>query len=467
MRRCLLCLLSLLALVTALPAAAQEGAQAGGTTVHVVQRDETLYGIAMQYGTTVEAISAANSIVDPRYLAVGQRLLIPNANLNAPGAVIRYTVAPGDSLATLARRFDAARDALVAANRLTNPALLYVGQELTISQGAADARPAARAAYHTAAGDNLPRLAVRFGVALRDLCAANALAPAAPLFAGELIWLPGDAGAAAVVDLPAHFTALALSPVPAVQGQTFSLRAATDGPARLEGAFMGYPVQIVTHDGNQHAAIYGVHPFAEAGVYPMTLSATFPDGSREDFTLRVRVDDGGYGTETITLAEAQMELLNPTLTEPEWERVAMLMSAFTAQRYFDGLMGLPSTGGITSEFGTRRVYNEGALQTFHSGTDLGGAPGSPVTAPAAGVVVLAEPLPVRGNAIIIDHGWGVITGYWHMAELKVAVGSVVAAGQEIGTVGTTGRSTGPHLHWEMWVGGVQVDPMQWVQQAFP
>ena len=143
------------------------------------------------------------------------------------------------------------------------------------------------------------------------------------------------------------------------------------------------------------------------------------------------------------------------------------MSGFTAQRYFDGLMGLPSPGAITSQFGTRREYNGGELKSFHSGTDFGGGPGSQIVAPAAGVVVLAETLPVRGNATIIDHGWGVTTGYWHQTEIYVAVGDVVAAGQVIGTVGSTGRSTGPHLHWEMWVGGVQVDPMQWARQSFP
>jgi len=107
------------------------------------------------------------------------------------------------------------------------------------------------------------------------------------------------------------------------------------------------------------------------------------------------------------------------------------------------------------------------LSTFHSGTDFGGAPGSSIVAPAAGVVILAESLPVRGNATVIDHGWGVTTGYWHQAEILVNVGDVVTPGQVIGTVGSTGRSTGPHLHWEMWVSGVQVDPMQWVQQPFP
>jgi murein DD-endopeptidase MepM/ murein hydrolase activator NlpD len=78
-------------------------------------------------------------------------------------------------------------------------------------------------------------------------------------------------------------------------------------------------------------------------------------------------------------------------------------------------------------------------------------------------VVLADQLFVRGNAVVIDHGRGVLTGYWHMQVIKVKVGERVGTGQMLGEVGTTGLSTGPHLHWEMRVNGVAVDPMQWVE----
>jgi murein DD-endopeptidase MepM/ murein hydrolase activator NlpD len=78
-------------------------------------------------------------------------------------------------------------------------------------------------------------------------------------------------------------------------------------------------------------------------------------------------------------------------------------------------------------------------------------------------VVLADQLFVRGNAVVIDHGRGVLTGYWHMQAIKVKVGERVETGQMLGEVGTTGLSTGPHLHWEMRVNGVAVDPMQWVE----
>jgi len=470
LRRLTLILLLLASLSPRLPVTAQGGETntPGSTTIHVVQRDETLFGIAMQYGTTVEAIAEANGITDPRYITVGQRLLIPNPQMNVPGAVVRYVIQPGDSLRTLTRTFNTTLDSLVAANHLTNPAQLYVGQEITISQGAADASlPGSGILYIVQPGENLYRIALRYHVSVTDILKANHRTWPTSLFAQERLWIPVAENTAIPKDLPTPITALEISPIPAVQGETVQLHIATNAPATITGTFMTYTLHMVTPDANQHYALIGVHAFTAAGVYPMTLTVADSSGLQSTLTLRIKVIDGGYGAEAIALTNGQENLLNPTLTEPEWERVATIMSGFSSQRYFNGLMGLPSTGAITSEFGTRRDYNNGALDTFHSGTDFGGAPGSPIFAPAAGIVVLAENLPVRGNATIIDHGWGVYTGYWHQTEINVAVGDVVQPGQVIGTIGSTGRVTGPHLHWEMWVGGVQVDPMQWVRQNFP
>lgn len=441
------------------------GTVPGGVTIHVVQRGDTLYSIAMQYGTTVDAIAEANGIADPRYLAVGQRLLIPNANTSTPGALVSVQVRPGDTLDTLLLAHHTTLDSLVSANFISNPTRLYAGQAVTLYEGASQSTdPLPRARHHVRPGENLARIALRYHVTLASLLASNHLASLRPVYPGQLLWIPGTG--TDLRDLPLPVTGCTINPLPAVQGNTISVHLTTEGPATLSGTFLGYPVQIVTHDATQHSALFGVHAFAAPGVYPMVLTVTEPGGSQTVLTLLVGVSDGGYSAETIVLGAGQENLLNTEVTEPEWEKVAQIMSTFTAQRYFDGLMGLPSTGAITSQFGTRRAYNSGELNAFHSGTDFAGAPGSPITAPAAGVVVMAETLPVRGNATIIDHGWGVLTGYWHQSETYVKVGDVVAAGQVIGTVGTTGRSTGPHLHWEMWVGGVQVDPMQWVSQPF-
>jgi len=82
-------------------------------------------------------------------------------------------------------------------------------------------------------------------------------------------------------------------------------------------------------------------------------------------------------------------------------------------------------------------------------------------------VVLAEPMTMLGNAIVIDHGWGLLTGYWHLSSIEVQVGQQVAPGDLIGRVGSTGLSTGAHLHWEMWVSGTPVDGLQWLEGFSP
>jgi murein DD-endopeptidase MepM/ murein hydrolase activator NlpD len=121
----------------------------------------------------------------------------------------------------------------------------------------------------------------------------------------------------------------------------------------------------------------------------------------------------------------------------------------------------------SSRFGNRRSYNGGEYLYFHTGLDFCGQVGHPIYAAASGVVVFADSLTVRGKATMIDHGWGIYTAYMHQSEIFVSVGDHVEKGQLIGAVGNTGRVEGPHLHFEVLVGGVQVDPLDWLNQEFP
>lgn len=93
--------------------------------------------------------------------------------------------------------------------------------------------------------------------------------------------------------------------------------------------------------------------------------------------------------------------------------------------------------------------------------------GTRLYAPADGEVVFTASLVVRGNVVVIDHGWGVYSAYDHFSEILVQPGDIVRTGQTIGLGGETGRTTGPHLHWEVWVGGVQIDPADWLEQGYP
>ena len=148
----------------------------------------------------------------------------------------------------------------------------------------------------------------------------------------------------------------------------------------------------------------------------------------------------------------------------------------TPTKYWSGVFTRP---GFYDEynalFGERRNYNDGAYSSFHTGLDFAGGEDLPIAAAADGIVVYTGELQVRGNATIIDHGWGVFTAYYHQSEVAVQVGDQVTAGQIIGKVGHTGRvddslgfeNAGAHLHWEVWVNGVQVDPLEWLEFSYP
>jgi len=206
------------------------------------------------------------------------------------------------------------------------------------------------------------------------------------------------------------------------------------------------------------------------GTYPLRLEATLPDGTQQVFEQMVLVEEAGFGHETLVVDRAYID---PAVTAPEEAQILALVNAVTTERYWNGAFLAPGyfPDCYTSRFGTRRTYiasdHSLTLEGFHTGLDFCGGSGLPIVAPAAGVVVFAGPLEVRGNATIIDHGWGVYSGFWHQSEILVQVGQRVAAGETIGKVGGTGRVTGAHLHWEIWVNGVQVDPLPWLSEAFP
>ncbi len=455
-------------LLATAPAAAQGDPKPNaGATIHIVQRGETLFRIAQRYGTTVEAIAAANGINNPAAISVGQRLLVPNPAPNAPGVPTGYTVGPADSLTVLAVRFNTTPRAIARANRITNPRLLFIGQALDLQEGSQGGRSVRAGWVHPVArGETIFHIAARYNLPADVLTVANALKRESTLFPGQKLIVPGPDDGPALADLPAPLAKFEMAPL--AQGRTTALRLVTALPARIDGVFYESPLIIVS-DGSRtsHFAMLGADALMQPGLYPLQLTVTTDDGRQTRYARAVLVADGGYPNEAIMIAASQADLLNPAVTGPESERVNQLVRVFTPQKYFSGPFGLPCPAPVTSHYGTRRSYNGGVLNTVHAGTDFAALPGAAIYAPAAGVVVLAEMLNVRGNATLIDHGWGVYTGYWHQQEIKVRVGDVVQPGQIIGTVGQTGRVTGPHLHWEVFVNGLQVDPLQWTRQTFP
>jgi murein DD-endopeptidase MepM/ murein hydrolase activator NlpD len=118
----------------------------------------------------------------------------------------------------------------------------------------------------------------------------------------------------------------------------------------------------------------------------------------------------------------------------------------------------PRASVVTSSFGSGRMFN-GTLTSRHLGVDFRGKTGEPVRAANRGVVALVDNFFLAGNVVYIDHGDGVVTGYFHLSKTLVAKGDTVERGQEIGLVGATGRVTGPHLHWSARFGATTVNPL--------
>lgn len=434
------------------------------TIIHVVQRGETLFTIAKRYGTTVEALVQANQIADPSLIFAGQRLIIPVEQAPAPRPqTTEYQVQVGDTLRGIAARFGAQPEAIAWLNGITNPDLIFAGQTLLIPVGG---HTGAERVYTVVRGDTLTRIAARFGLSVWEIALANGLSPAQPIYPGQRLTIPGNGPA--LPALPPPFVTVNAHPLPAVQGRAFAVRVSvTQGvTVTLSGYFADQPLHFVD-EASGSWAIAGVNAFAQPGLYPLVITATWPTGETSVFQQRVQVVEPGYAREQLILDPQTSQLLDPQLLAEERAIVMGVYTQFTPKRLWEGLFQLPASGEITSRFGTRRSYNGGPYSSYHEGTDLNGFVGDPVVAPAAGRVALAQELTVRGNAIILDHGGGVFSGYWHLSKILVNAGDEVRPGQKIAEIGATGLVTGSHLHWEMRINGVPVDPLQWTREAMP
>ncbi len=430
---------------------------------YVVQPGDTLYGIAQQFGLTLEALQAANPAVDPSALGVGQALIIPGF-AGVSGTLDTQALEPGESLDSLALRLGLQRATLMRLNRVINPDRLYIHEPVVVvDQTDGGAAIPNGITYPARAGEGLLSLAARLNQNPWALAALNRLAHPGALGPGANILVPG--GDAPTKALAFPIRDLQLHPLPPEQGRTVSIHVLTTQPLTLTGTLGDWPVHFNAEAANSYYALLGIDRLAEPNLYPLTIAATDAGGATIRFSQPLPVRDGHYLVDKpLTVDPAT---LDPAVTQPELEQVEAIVAPFTPARHWDGVFALPSVGALRSIFGSLRSYNGGPYDSFHAGVDFSGGDDRPITAPAPGVVVFTGPLIVRGNATIIDHGWGVYTGYWHQSVIQVNVGDQVQTGQVIGFNGSTGRVTGPHLHWELWVGGFQADPMQWTQVEFP
>jgi murein DD-endopeptidase MepM/ murein hydrolase activator NlpD len=177
-------------------------------------------------------------------------------------------------------------------------------------------------------------------------------------------------------------------------------------------------------------------------------------------TSAVIVRDAHYKTQNIVIAKAIAEL---TPSPGESETTSAFRKHVSDIRYWAEPFEAPLPGCLTSPFGVRRLHNGKPTGDYHAGVDQRGAAGAPIHAIAAGVVRIVHQYNLHGGTVAIDHGQGLSSIYLHQSKFAVVEGQQVKRGDIIGYVGSTGRSTAPHLHWSIYANGVPVNPGQWIK----
>jgi murein DD-endopeptidase MepM/ murein hydrolase activator NlpD len=260
------------------------------------------------------------------------------------------------------------------------------------------------------------------------------------------IALLATAGAASgrAVDLPKE---------EAVPGGIKILRLDVSGDA-LPYVEAGDHRALVVQDGSSWLALIGIPLNESLGEKRVIVHAA--GGRRElDFT----VGDKQYASQSLKVAPRQVNLSAADLARFNAERIRIdrALNHWSDSAPESLRLPQPVAGPRSSSFGSRRVFN-GESRNPHTGMDIAAATGTPVRAPAAGTVIETGDFFFDGNAVFVDHGRGLITMYCHLSEIDVKLGQRLAAGERIGAVGTTGRATGPHLHWGVSLNRAWVDP---------
>jgi murein DD-endopeptidase MepM/ murein hydrolase activator NlpD len=432
--------------------------------IHVVANGENLTLIAEQYEVTVEALRVVNNLRNADVLRVGQELVIPGGEGEFVAAV--YTAQLGDSLARIAHAYGTSIDALMEANLLVNRDYVpAVGQRLSVISrtGSDQPNPVQGLPYIVKEGETLLEIAARHTLSISELVRTNDLAYPVRLFPGQRLRIPGNE---VYQDLPGSWWRIDIKPQTISQGDTVSIYVESTVEGQPIGSFIGQELNF-TSRGEGYFALVGLDAFTEPGTYTLELGG-IGDEPWPEFAQKLPVFSANYITQTITVPEELNELLDPQVRQDEDRFLKTIYANFTEEQRWQGPFQVPVTNTVvTAYYGGGRSYNEGPVTIYHTGTDFDGDVGTPILAAAEGTVVYSDSLPLRGQTVIIDHGLGVMTGYYHLSEIFVALGEDVAIAQPIGLGGSTGLSTGPHLHWDLRIMDVPVDGLRWTEETFP
>jgi murein DD-endopeptidase MepM/ murein hydrolase activator NlpD len=246
------------------------------------------------------------------------------------------------------------------------------------------------------------------------------------------------------------------------EGRTVVVRINPSKPtAELTATLGDRDLRLEPAAGGGAWALIGVPPGASYSSLPLEVHAADRLGNTSSLQRDLPVVRTQFPEDDLQLDARLSALLTPASLDAESAHFRPIYAGDDGDKRWSGPFQLPVHGEIVTQFGTHRSYE------YHPGVDFAVPAGTPVAAPAPGVVVYEGTTPLHGNTLILDHGAGIYTTYAHLQQFSVDPGQTVRTGDVLAKVGSTGLSTGPHLHWELWVDGADVDAIQWTERSFP
>jgi Peptidase family M23 len=254
-------------------------------------------------------------------------------------------------------------------------------------------------------------------------------------------------------------------PTEIFQGDIVELKIPGIGLTTLEGRMGKATIPFFSSGSGHYTAVVGADLEAKPGLATVMIKGTTTTGIHRDSQMTLLIKPKSFKKESFSVG-AEFDQLSPEVLErirkdqDEFSRVFMTSAP---DRLWEGPFLLPISSEVSSPFGYRRVIN-GAPRAPHTGVDLRAALGSEVVAANHGRVVLLGDFFFSGHSLVLDHGAGLYTMYFHLSEFKVEMGDTVRKGNVIGLSGMTGRVTGPHLHWGARINGARIDPFELVNK---
>ena len=447
----------------------------GEGPIYIVQPGENLSNIAQKFGVDVNDLISINRIVNSNIISAGTQLIIPG--LEGISGILSVTpIQLGETIPVILQKYQVSMEVLLKLNKITSPSEVYVGTNLILPVSNLEVPEPLNSLFTVDKDSSILMDSIKKGIQHWPVTISSQKSitsiqiPKEPLNLMTEFDDPGESNGSI---FSPYIQNIELKPLPFSQGHTLVFKIFHSKPLKLIGNFDGQSLEFYQDTSSQmQYALDSVYALRDPGLAEFSLKGTFDSGESFVVDQMILIESGGFTNETLTV---ESTLIDEELNITESAKVQEILATTTSDRYWSGTFRYPVDGsleddtiGFSSFFGNRRSYNNGEYFGFHGGLDFYVLLNSfNVYAPAPGVIAFAGPMDIRGLTTFIDHGQGVFSGYAHLSEILVEEGQFVNEGELIGLIGKTGRVTGPHLHWDIWVNGKQVDPFDWVYTQYP